>query len=505
LLLAKYNEEDMEWSMLEPVDHHARKVLRFAGAATWKHGFPEGAAAIMPGCSFTFGETLLQVVDGDWKKAYYEFRKYMENKGCRPRDGYNPPVLWNELYDNKYYWIWSKLFSKPYFSEIKDVLASNLYSLDDMKWEAAKAQELGCETLYLDPGWDTGMSHQVWDSARLGSLESFVKTIKDEYGLNVAVWAGLGQVPPTTTAPDALPLDAWAIGADGNRLDNHCYASPAFIETKNKRLAELCKNGVSFIMIDSTQAGRPCYDASHGHRIPSTKGEHARAIFGIIQTLKRQYPHVLVEAHDRITGPTWEHYMPFYFQYTQPDSFDCIWGNELMLFNMDWIINGNAKSLYYYNLASKIPVYLHVDLRTDNVHCLVFWWFASTCRHLGVGGRHLNNAVWEAQKSAMKTYRKFKRFYTTGEFYGLDETIHVHTLPDEAECVLNIFNIKAETEHRRVIFDLTDVGLSAGPIAASGITVSREGDKAVLDFEIPAFGHKFCHLKRTQLASCSKG
>ncbi len=60
----------------------------------------------------------------------------------------------------------------------------------------------------------------------------------------------------------------------------------------------------------------------------------------------------------------------------------------------------------------------------------MFWWFASTIRHLGVGGKG-PAPVWEAQKKAMQAYLPLERFYTQGVFYGLDEMVHVHTLADQ--------------------------------------------------------------------------
>jgi len=108
LLIAKYDPDSMEWSLLTPVTRaepggQPETVLCFGGAGIWKHGSPQGALRLEPGKSFAFGETLLEVVDGDWKPAYRAYRDYTEGKGCRPRPGYDPPVHWNELYENEYF------------------------------------------------------------------------------------------------------------------------------------------------------------------------------------------------------------------------------------------------------------------------------------------------------------------------------------------------------------------------------------------------------------------
>ena len=117
-----------------------------------------------------------------------------------------------------------------------------------------------------------------------------------------------------------------------------------------------------------------------------------------------------------------------FHKYGLPGSYDENWGFELMWHPMEDIITGRARSLYYYNLGCNVPIYLHVDLRDDNEHCLVLWWYASTCRHLGIGGTHRNRAIANAQKKAMAVYGELQQFYKRGDFYGLDEEIHIHVL-----------------------------------------------------------------------------
>jgi hypothetical protein len=85
------------------------------------------------------------------------------------------------------------------------------------------------------------------------------------------------------------------------------------------------------MMFDSTQYTGPCYDTAHGHSIPATREEHAAAVIEIIQAIKKEYPQLLIELHDPITGPSGIHYTPTYFGYARPDSFDCLWGHEFNL------------------------------------------------------------------------------------------------------------------------------------------------------------------------------
>lgn len=506
-LVAKYNGEGMEWSLMEPAQRGTETQLRFGGAGQWKHGHPEKATQLEPGQSYTFGETRFQIVDGDWRQAYYAYRGYIEGKGCRRPNDYNPPVQWNELYDNEYfsklpeplnkYFFQSKRYFCPEFVAENNKLLNEYYTLELMKAEAAKAQDLGCEALYLDPGWDTGLAHHIWDVARLGSMESFVKMIREEYGMKgVSLWCSLAGVPPTIGDPAACPLEARVLTKDGQKADLLvCFASPGFLDTKEKRLLELCRNGALFLMFDSDQYTGPCYDTTHGHAIPSTREEHAQAIFELIRRIKKQYPQVLIELHDPVTGPSNIHYTPTYYGYAPPSSFDCLWGHEFMWSSLEDILSGRARSLYYYNLAYGVPLYLHVSLGQDNEQALVFWWYASTCRHLGVGGKPASDAVWAADRRAMKTYLSLKPFFTQGDFYGLEETVHAHTLPERHESVLNLFNLEEQAVEKHLSFALAEIGLPSGSAEIEGAAFRQDGDTISLDVTVPARGHQLIQVR----------
>ena len=117
--------------------------------------------------------------------------------------------------------------------------------------------------------------------------------------------------------------------------------------------------------------------------------------------------------------------------------------------------------MYYYNLGCNVPLYLHIDLRKDNEHCVVLWWYASTCRHLGIGGTSSNPAVVEAQQAAMQRYRELERFYKRGEFFGINEEIHLHVLPRENAFVVNVFNLSDQPRTVAGSIALDKIGLDA--------------------------------------------
>jgi hypothetical protein len=509
LLIAKHNTRCMEWSLMAPEKRGTETVLRFGGAGQWKHGHPESSTRLDPGESCQFGETRFQLVDGDWKQAFYAYRRYSESKGCKTPAGYNPPVHWNELYDNQYFFKVGgalgdqNVWYTPAFNADNQKLLAEFYSRDLILAEAAKAKQLGCEALYLDPGWDTGPSHHLWDAGRLGTIDSFLKTCRDDYGLKVSLWIGTGGMPPTYADPEACPPEARVVDRNGRRTNVHCFACPAFLDTKEKRLLELSRHGIAFMMFDSTQFSGPCYGKTHGHRIPSTREEHVGALLELVRRVKTKYPNLLVELHDPVSGPGGNHYTPTYFGYARPHSFDCLWGHEFMWNSMDDLLSGRAVSLYYFNLAYSIPLYLHVSLKPDNENALVFWWFASTCRHLGMGGKSPNPAVWKAHKRAMQTYLPLKRFYTQGTFYGIDETIHAHTLADQRESVLNVFNLSEKPVEKTVRIRLADIGLPEGPIKVkvnglSSIVSPGKSTQLVetsVTVPIPAHGHQLVSVK----------
>ncbi|OQA01899.1 MAG: hypothetical protein BWY71_00218 [Planctomycetes bacterium ADurb.Bin412] len=475
LLITKYNNDDMEWSLLEVVKPENEKAaLRFGGCGLWGRGDPERAASLKPGQAFTFGITRFEVLDGDWKDAFYAHRAFMDGQGHALPNDYNPPVHWNELYDNEYYFkVTAGAFQQPSF--VKET-QKKYYTLDHMKAEAAKASELGCECLYLDPGWDTGPSHFVWDEARLGTQRDFIKMLRQEYGIqHLGLWCALAHTPPGYTDPKPYSVDVARLDENGNVItflwqagspDQHeaqpviCSYSPAFHDVKLKQMLKLCEDGAKFLMFDGSQYTGPCYDSSHGHSIPLTRHEHVMGYYGILAEVMRQYPETLIELHDPVLGPSSERYTPIYFCHARPATFE-LWGYEYMWGPMGNLLSGDSTMLYYTNLAYNIPIYLHINLKDDNANALVFWWNASLCRHLGVGGKHPDENVWQAHKDAMQTYLRLKPFFTQGEFYGLDEMIHVHTLKEKNAAVINCFNLAETPETKTFTFNLSQMGLSA--------------------------------------------
>src|SRR2546428_13641024 len=107
--------------------------------------------------------------------------------------------------------------------------------------------------------------------------------------------------------------------------------------------------------------------------------------------------------------------------------FDSVWAFELLWMPMEDVLSGRAVALYYYNLAYSLPLYIHIDLRTDNRNALVFWWYASTCRHLGIGGTPTHFEKQAAPKKASAAYAKPNTCFKTGKLARVGENLHAHT------------------------------------------------------------------------------
>jgi hypothetical protein len=220
-----------------------------------------------------------------------------------------------------------------------------------------------------------------------------------------------------------------------------CLGSRHYRDEAEKRLLANCADGVVFLMFDGNWWNGGCLNTNHGHPVPYRLEDHTRANLDLAQRVHRQYPKVLIEMHDTIAGGSPARVTPVYYKYGLPGSYDENWGFELMWDPLADLREARGRSLYYYNLGCNVPIYLHIDLRNDNENCVVLWWFASTCRHLGIGGTSPKPAVVEAQKQAMKRYRQLDRFFKRGEFYGINEEIHLHALPEENAFAVNLFNL----------------------------------------------------------------
>ncbi|MBI5093301.1 MAG: hypothetical protein HZB26_12780 [Candidatus Hydrogenedentes bacterium] len=461
----KFNQDDIEWSAVSPLPAGKTMALQFGGAAI-VDGRPSSLRSIAPGQIVALGVTRYQTVKGDYTRAYYAFRAFLDERQCRFPKDYDPPVHWNELYDNPEWTL-----STPGKPEGPRMTRPKAYTKALIELEAAKARDYSCESLYLDPGWDTDFGTFLWGEQWLGPRKAFVDDIRAKYGLGVSLHCPLA----TWMSMDGRGVSSWPkeslrMGEDGKIIEGSvCLGAKQYLDEAAKRLLDSCSDGVTFLMFDGNWWNGGCWNPNHGHPVPYTREDHARANVELARRVHEKFPKVLIEMHDMVTGGSAVRYTPVYYKYGLPGSYDENWGLELMWDSMKDIQEGRASALYYYNLGCNVPMYLHVDLRDDNEHCLTLWWFASTCRHLGIGGTHENPQIADAQKRAMQRYHALERYYKRGEFFGMQdvgsaepakkEEIHLHVLQDEGAFVVNLFNLSDKPRRISGGVPVADLGL----------------------------------------------
>ncbi len=275
-----------------------------------------------------------------------------------------------------------------------------------------------------------------------------------------------------------------------------CLGSKAYLDEAARRLLANCADGVIYVMFDGNWYQGGCDDPTHGHPVPFTKEDHMRANLELARRIHEKYPHVLIEMHDMMMGGHPARNTPVYYKYGLPGSYDLNWGFEQMWECLSDITSGRNRALYYYNLGCNVPIYLHINLSKDTPGCLVLWWYASTCRHLGIGGTHKDPAVVAAQKAAMRKYHDLERFFKRGEFYGISEEIHLHALPEENAFVANLFNL---SDQKRTIgggIELGRMGLQGGRLAAEAEDVgSLEKGVWTIRRELPPWSAEMVYVR----------
>ena len=487
VLVAKYNRDAIEFglfdgellvhtnteaqlSVMDAVSSHehipVNVCARFAGAGLYR-GDPEIAQSLLPEREIVFGATRLIAFRGDWQKGYVAYKAHLRALSHVGPPGFDPPLHWNELYNLG----WRLGDNAP------------LQTRARLEAEAAIAADVGAEALYIDPTWDLGEGSTVWDTARLGLQAEFVRLLRERHNLRLSL-----HLMMHTTVLDEDPA-IYLRDADGNTAPFHlpdtlypnarvCCASDAWKELKKRRLLALAEAGATFFMFDflnynndSAQVGVrqiACYDTAHGHAVPLTRQAHAEGVLEVIQAVKEAYPQVLIEAHDRVNGGL-QDYHPLYFQHGLPNSFDSNWGFEYMWDPYYDLLSGKALSLYEYNLACDIPLYLHIHEGRDSTTMLAFWWYASTCRHLGIGGvSDPGTPLYAALKGAVGRYRQLKPFFTRGDFIGIDLFTHAHVLPERNAAIVVLFNVTGAAETRTVALDASKLGLTSIDRAEGG-------------------------------------
>ena len=292
----------------------------------------------------------------------------------------------------------------------------------------------------------------------------------------------------------------------GNRVPfSLCAASKQFQDETLSRLETLARDGATFFMFDGTMYHGECWDPAHDHPVPARREDHVQGNLRLARGVHAKYPKVLIEMHDPVLGGARLRYAPTYYGHgpdpygastPSPAGFDSVWAFELMWDPMADLVGGHSIALYYYNLAYSLPLYIHIDLRTDNAQALMFWWNASTCRHLGIGGTHPDPNVQKAHQAAAATFRRLKPYFASGIFYGIDELTHFHRHPTERSAVINCFNLEDQPVTRRFLLEPTRFELDSGATyQVSGGNAQRKNGRYEIEVSIASYGHTLIELK----------
>ncbi|CAK4852199.1 unnamed protein product [Aphanomyces euteiches] len=141
LVIIKYNNEAIEYSVARLDEAAGESILHFGGAGLSMYSEPLGMRHLLAGETFTFGTTYYMPYEGSIQTAYGIYRTFIEQRGHTFPKDYNPPVNWNVLYDIGWH------HSDP------EKLKQHYHKAALLR-EAQKAKECSCELLYLDPGWE---------------------------------------------------------------------------------------------------------------------------------------------------------------------------------------------------------------------------------------------------------------------------------------------------------------------------------------------------------------
>jgi hypothetical protein len=337
--------------------------------------------------------------------------------------------------------------------------------------------------------------------------------LRREYGLKLSLHTPMsGWCDPTAYPPEMYRMDRFGERLSWERRAGFgasplCGASRQYVEETARRLKALARDGATFFMFDGTGYRGECWDPQHGHPVPSGCEEHVQAMSRLARVVHDEYPDVLIEMHDQVAGGAPIRPTPTYYghgraapgeQVAEAQGFDSVWGFELMWGPMEDLLTGHAIALYYYNLAHGLPLYIHIDLRKDNANALEFWWNASTCRHLGIGGTHQDPAVQKVHHEAMATYLRLETFFKAGTFYGLDEMVHVHVHPTKPAAVINCFNLEDQLIRRTLKIDPQEIGLGrSGRFEIKGAAARLEENRYIVDVEIPSRGHVLLEMLKS--------
>jgi hypothetical protein len=525
LLVIKYNPSDIEYTLIS-IDKE-EEILNFGGVGFSLYHEPSCATKLEAGETFSFGvtryiavskqlitannsvqnqnsvsnTTIIYNAEQIAMQTYSDFLK--SHNHTYPKD-YNPPVHWNELYDIGWYHSIRKLLKKNYTKEA-------------LLREADKAVACHAEALYLDPGWEVCEGTTLFDEERLGPAVQLVEDLKEK-GLSLMFRTILrdykGWVPKKWRVKhDKSDRKISMLNMKLHLLFKEpCLINLEFYQEKFNRIATVANAGTRFIMFDEMDWRGPCHNGDHRHGTPSTAFEHANKVYDLCRDVRTDVHNkrgfdLLIEAHDPV-WPWQNRYCPTYYRqgFDSAAAYQENWGFEFMWNCITDLHAGKALTLYYYACSCSIPLYLHITMSHDNENCLFFWWAASTVRHLGIGGKTCNRTLcpthmkhsfdqeehFKRYCQYMDEYQKHKEWFVRGNFIGIDEDHHLHTLDNLPGGALVAFNLDLTPQKQTIKVYFEQINWTAEynpPVVVSGDishNLQFENRSIIINIKIPA-------------------
>ncbi len=385
-----------------------------------------------PGETLIFPVTRYVFFEGGWHEGVELFRSIISSRLHRLTLPYRAsPVTYNTFHD----------FNSSY---TRDALADVMPQL----------QQLGIGLLHLDPGWETVWGSTEWNEEVMGEPEAFIE-LAASFGLKVGCWTSLHTPDPSIHcgcyATDSEGFSYVAEQFGDFRLLGVCPLS-CWREKFYKNLGRLVKAGFVFVNSDFHDwpwPGHSCRSTEHYHAAPLSRPEWAKALNDAFTSLRAENPNLVIEMHDHVESG--EYRTPVWYLYDASGSYDEKWAYEFMWTTHQDLLDGKLASLYHVRKAEPIPLFLHINMSTDNGNALAFWYVASCVNHIGVGGvLNASKDVFQGYKKAIACYNQYFREMTEGLFVGLDELTHLHVHPGAEQALLIGFNLTDDVVHRDV-------------------------------------------------------
>ena len=356
------------------------------------------------------------------EKAFSFYRDYMAEKGVREPDDYQPYVNYCLYYDA------AKLPSA-------DGIVNHGLDEEFLIRMIDVLKALHCTMAYTDQGWDTHFGSLIWDEKRMGNLEQMVKRL-EENGISLGVLTAMHM------GHQDLPEEALRRDKDGNPCAGDpwhpygvCACSEIGKQIRYERLKALADSGIKFFSADFHDNFRVrCYGKDHGHALPCPHFTHAKAVNEVQEKLKETCPNLVVEAHDWVDAGGY-----FYPIYLFNNGHHERWGFEYMWKPFEDYSKGWTENLYYYRLAYRMPMYLHMNLAGLGENAEVLWYYASAIQHLGMGNyNQIGEEKQDLAKRAMEKIHEVREFFYGEEFTGKNAMTHIHKKNGKAlVCMFN--------------------------------------------------------------------